>query len=167
MGRGGPAWGADSSPALACLAFPRWDGHSDAHEHRHAEGGQDQRAADTRHCFPIAQTSGLTGPCRPPAVRGNRNQRDPLQGDRRRRVRRISEQRNLPEKIAPHERPQHALMLSIPPPYLDPTSVDQIRFRAREISLMKDHFTGSELLRRKLPDMARHRSTSVAVLAPR
>jgi len=71
------------------------------------------------------------------------------------------------EKIAPHERPQHALMLSIPPPYLDPTSVDQIRFRAREISLMKDHFTGSELLRGKLPDMARHRSTSVAVLAPR
>ena len=49
-------------------------------------------------------------------VGGEHNQRDPLQGHRRRRVRRISEQRNLPEKIAPHEDPQYALVLRAPPP---------------------------------------------------
>ena len=57
-------------------------------------------------------------------VGGNDNHRDPLQRDRGRRVGRVSEQRNLPEKIAPHENPQHALLLSIPSPNLDSPFVD-------------------------------------------
>jgi hypothetical protein len=39
-------------------------------------------------------------------------------------VRRVSEQSNFPEKIAPHENPQHALLLSIPSPNLDSPFVD-------------------------------------------